>query len=344
MNMMRKLPPPPFSFRTYTVEIICVSFLIMFIANYFTGRRQNEVLALSWAAKFAIKDSIFDKNFSLLGTGDGKDDAPLLLKEGNDVFRFYASGRRYCGYLLATMELRSRHDLISRMLDLVFPKRDTISFEVAMNDDSMDHVVLAVARQKTAKAMLKETRDLQRYATLVGGPPNGRKWVAEDLAVVTESKEVAGDLINDVVLDQVFGEKAFENFGKLFISLHFTDQYPGSHKKILMFKFALPDANNMSDMTRLVNLVPYYIDIIGRYKLSSQARSKTEATRTKAAQEEFKELQILRQEELQKRKAEKKKTPETTESKLSAEALRKREEKERARQLKKSMPKIKMMR
>lgn len=51
--------------------------------------------------------------------------------------------------------------------------------------------------------------------------------------------------------------------------MHFSDQQPGSSKKMLVFKFALPDENNMVDMTRLVALVPYYIDLIGRYKLSS---------------------------------------------------------------------------
>ena len=69
---------------------------------------------------------------------------------------------------------------------------------------------------------------------------------------------------------QVFGDKAFEKFGKGFISMHFSDQHPGIHKKVLLFKFVLPGAKNMADMTRLVALVPYYIDLIGRYKLSSQ--------------------------------------------------------------------------
>ena len=68
---------------------------------------------------------------------------------------------------------------------------------------------------------------------------------------------------------QVLGEKAFEKFGKWFISLHFSDQLAGSYKKVLMFKFVLPDASNMSEMTRLVAFVPYYIDLVGRYKLSS---------------------------------------------------------------------------
>lgn len=329
--------------QSFLVEIVCVSFLIMFVINYFTGKKENENLALSWAAKFATKDSIFEKNFSLLGVGEG-DDSPLLLKEGQNVFKFYASGRRYCQGLLATMELKSRHDLLSRIYNMVIPCKDEISIEVYINDDAMDHVVFALARKKMAKAMQKELRDLQRFAGSVVQPPNGRKWVAEELAVVSESKEVAGDLITEAVLEQVFGEKSFEKYGKGFISMHVSDQLPGTHKKMILFKFALPDANNMADMTRLVALVPYYIDLVGRYKLSSQARSKTDAARAKAAQEAYKELQSARQEALQKKKTERKKMLEEAEAKLSAEAIRKREEKERARQMKKAMPKVKMTR
>ncbi|XP_010521048.1 PREDICTED: uncharacterized protein At5g49945-like [Tarenaya hassleriana] len=327
---------------SYTVEIICVSFLIVFAINYFTGRRENENLALAWAAKFATKDTIFEKNFSLLGVGEGED-SPLLLKECQNVFKFYASGRRYCHGLLATMELRSRHDLLSRLFNMVVPCKDEISFEVYMNEEAMDHVVFAVAKKKAAKTMQKELTDLQRFAGMLS-PPGGRKWVAEELAVVSESKEVAGDLITEAVLDQVFGDKAFEKFGKYFISMHFSDQHSGKHRKMLLFKFALPDAKNMDDMVRLVALIPYYIDFVGRYRLSSQARNKTEAARQKAAQEAYKELENVRQEALQKKKAERKKMMEEAEAKLSAEALRKKEAKERARQMKKGMPKMKMTR
>ncbi|KAH6762597.1 hypothetical protein C2S52_020030 [Perilla frutescens var. hirtella] len=330
----------PRKIASFTVEIACVSFLIVFTINYFTGKKENENLALAWASKFATKDSIFDKNFSLLGVGE-TDDSPLLLQEGKNVFKFYASGRRFCSGLLATMELKSRHDLISRLYNMVVPCKDEITFEVYMNDDSMDQVVFALSRKKLAKTMQKELRDLQRFAGLVN-PPNGRKWVAEELQVVSESKEVATDLITDAVLDQVFADKAFEKFGKGFISMHFSDQQPGTSKKMLVFKFALPDENNMADMTRLVALVPYYIDLIGRYKLSSHARAKTEAARAKVAQEMYKELQNARQDALQRKKAEQRKKLEEAEAKLSAEALRRKEAKERARQMKKAMPKMKM--
>ncbi|KAG4968412.1 hypothetical protein GLYMA_12G167500v4 [Glycine max] len=337
------LTPP----RSFTVEIVCGSFLIMFAINYFTGKRENENIALSWAAQFAAKDSIFEKNFSLLGIGDGGEEAPLLLKEGQTTFKFYASGRRYCQGLLATLELKSRHDLIARIYNMIVPCRDEIAFEVYMNDDAMDHVVFAMAKKKAAKAMHKDVRDLQRFATLLSPPTataSARKWVADDLAVISESKEVANDFITDAVIDQVFGEKAFEKFGKGLISLHFSDQHPGIHKKVLLFKFVLPAAKNMADMTRLVALVPYYIDLIGRYKLSSQARSKTEAARQKAAVEAQKELRNAQQEAMQRRKAERKKMVEEAEAKLSAEAIRKKEAKERARQMKKAMPRMKMAR
>ncbi|XP_044489861.1 uncharacterized protein At5g49945-like [Mangifera indica] len=329
--------------NSYTVEILCVTFLIMFIINYFTGKRENENLALAWATKFATKDSIFEKNFSLLGVGE-RDDSPLLLKEGQNVFKFYASGRRYCSGLLATMELKSRHDLISRLYNLVVPCKDEITFEVYMNDDAMDHVVFAMAKKKMAKNMQKEVRDLNKFAGLIPAPPAPKKWVVEELGIVSESKEVAGDLITEAVLDQVFGDKAFQKYGKGFISMHFSDQHPGTHKKILLFKFALPDASNMGDMSRLVALVPYFIDLIGRYKLSPQARSKTEAARQKAAQEAYKELQNARQEALQKKKAERRKMMEEAEAKLSAEAVRRKDAKERARQMKKAMPRVKMTR
>lgn len=201
-------PPTPNPPRSFSVEIICGSFLIMFAINYFSGKRENENIALSWAAQFAAKDSIFEKNFSLLWIGDGVDEeeAPLLLKEGQTTFKYYASGRRYCQGLLATLELKSRHDLIARIYNMIVPCRDEIAFEVYMNDDAMDHVVFAMAKKKAAKAMHKDVRDLQRFATLLSPPTataSARKWVADDLAVISESKEVANDFITDAVIDQV---------------------------------------------------------------------------------------------------------------------------------------------
>ena len=44
----------------------------------------------------------------------------------------------------------------------------------------------------------------RRYASLLN-PPSGRKWVPDELAVISESKEVSRDMISGAVLDQVRG-------------------------------------------------------------------------------------------------------------------------------------------
>ncbi|PHT45607.1 Eukaryotic translation initiation factor 5A-1 [Capsicum baccatum] len=65
------------------------------------------------------------------------------------------------------MELKSRQDLISRLYNIVVPFKDEITFEVYINNDAMDHVVVDVAKKKLAKIMQKEITDIQRFALMV---------------------------------------------------------------------------------------------------------------------------------------------------------------------------------
>lgn len=97
----------------------------------------------------------------------------------------------------------------------------------------------------------------------------------------------------------------------------------------------------------MVDLIDAWFWLILKLKFDlvhMQARTKTEAIRSKIQQEAYKELHNARQEAMQKKKAEKKRMLEEAEAKLSAESLRKKEAKERARQMKKAMPKMKMTR
>jgi hypothetical protein len=41
-------------------------------------------------------------------------------------------------------------------MELVFPGKDAITFEVVMNEESLDHIMVAVAKKKEAKVMQKE--------------------------------------------------------------------------------------------------------------------------------------------------------------------------------------------
>ncbi|MCO5606615.1 hypothetical protein L7F22_060803 [Adiantum nelumboides] len=154
---------PPIGPRNFYIEIMCILFLLFFAVAYFLGKKENENIALAWAAQFAGKNGIFDKNFSFLGTS-AEPDSPVLIKEGQNTFKFYASGRRFCRGLLATMDLQCRHDLITCMWYFVSPRKDEITIDVFMNDENMEPLTFALVRKKNAKTMLKDWKDLQTYA------------------------------------------------------------------------------------------------------------------------------------------------------------------------------------
>ena len=314
------------------LEVVGVIFFLIYGVVFWFGRKENEKIALAWATEFAGTDSILEKNFSLIGFGD-EPDAPSLVKEGMNNFKFYASGRRYCESLLATLALKNRQDLLSQLLYMVLPGKDEITIQVNMNEDAMEPVVFALTQKKKAKDMQRDLKDLQQFATVLS-PPTSRQWVSDDLSVICESRDVAVDLLPEVLLDQVFGDKAFAALAPYFVSLHFSDQFPeAKHKKVLQFSLVIPPGNKLAEMKRLIALVPYCIDMMGRYKMGAAAKAKATTGREKMRAEEYKEVSKARQEALQKKKGEQQ-TPMSS----------KKEEKERLRQLKKSMPKVKMSR
>lgn len=314
------------------LEVLGVIFFLIYGVVFWFGRKENEKIALAWATEFAGTDAILEKNFSMIGFGD-KPEAPSLIKEGQNTFKFYASGRRYCESLMATLVLKNRQDLLCRLVYLVFPVKDEITFQINMNEDAMEPVVFALTHKKKAKDSQRDLKDLQQFATVLN-TPSSRKWVSEDLAVISESRELAYDLLPELLLDQVFGDKAFKAYAPYFVSLHFSDQFPESkHKKVLQFTFNIPSLEKLTEMKHLIALVPYFIDIMGRYRMGSAAKTKATTIREKIRAEEYKEAWRLRQEVLQKKKSEQQ-TPMSS----------KKEEKERLRQLKKAMPKVKMSR
>ena len=42
----------------------------MYAVNIYLGRKQNDEVALAWAAQFCDDGAVLDRNFSLLGTGN----------------------------------------------------------------------------------------------------------------------------------------------------------------------------------------------------------------------------------------------------------------------------------
>lgn len=63
--------------------------------------------------------------------------------------------------------VKKSKDLISRLYNIVVPFKDEKGFEVYINDDAMDQVVVDVAKKKLAETMQKEITDIQRFASVI---------------------------------------------------------------------------------------------------------------------------------------------------------------------------------
>eukprot|EP00271_Cylindrocystis_brebissonii_P011871 TRINITY_DN29859_c0_g1_i1.p1 TRINITY_DN29859_c0_g1~~TRINITY_DN29859_c0_g1_i1.p1 ORF type:complete len:533 (+),score=90.73 TRINITY_DN29859_c0_g1_i1:32-1600(+) len=341
-------PSKPLGPSDFIIEGATVIFLILYGINFWFGKQANEKVAVAWARQFAAENSVFEKNFSLLGTGDGVDE-PLITKDTQNTFKFYASGRRYVDGLLATLDLQYRHDLITMLWYRVAPKTDTVTIEVWMADEYMEPFVLAVTKKRSVKLFQRENKDLKELGSIIDFSAR-RRWPSDELAVISDSKEAALEILSEPLVDQLFSEKVFDkNAASLFVSLHFSDQLVrGTHKKCLLFTFNLPPADRMADLTRLIAAIPVFIDNVGRFKLSSTGKIKAESARMKALEDERKEELEQRQEAVLRKKEEKLRAEAAKraewEARLSPEQLNRLREKERAKAAKKAVPRPKMIR
>lgn len=284
----------------YYYEMLAGAVLVFYGINVFLGKQRNEMIALSWARAFVSEGAVFEKNFSLLGVGDA-DDGEVLMKESQNIFKFYASGRRFCEGMLATLDLRARQDLLSMLLSLVSPREDKLEIEVYMQPLTMPTTVLACATQKLIRTLVKDNDDLKTYTKQIPVKQIG-DWPGNKLAVHTESAEVFYDLFTPEIR-ALFTGTEFETTIKYFRSLHFTSEYQGStHQKVLCFSFALPPYQQMEDLGKLMSMVPLFIDLIGAYKLSPEAKKRADKLRADELERLWKEGADSRREALQQKK------------------------------------------
>lgn len=64
--------------QNYYYEIVGIVLFFLFAINIYIGKLRNEHLALEWAQKYVTEDSIFSRNFSLIGPGDCKEGEVLF--------------------------------------------------------------------------------------------------------------------------------------------------------------------------------------------------------------------------------------------------------------------------
>ncbi|KAK9811206.1 hypothetical protein WJX73_010422 [Symbiochloris irregularis] len=305
-------------------EGVALILVLLFVINIFTGRQANYKLALAWAKAFCEEDGILDRNFAQLGfSGDNGELKSVLVRESASSFKMYATGRRFCHSLTATLELRKRHDLLSYAVSLFSPSDDELNVEVEMNESSMPPLVLAVAPPKTIRSMLKDedNKELEELTKKIEvGRDRIPSWPSDKLSVLAEHSSTLYDLLSHDLIDQVFGKAAFETQGRYFQSLFFTSERSKGHKLLLKFSLTLPPEAQMEELSRWMSAVMVFIDAVGTYKLSSEQTKRAQKARQDLQNKVWKDTERDRQQTMEDRKEAKRKEEQEKLRKMDPEA------------------------
>jgi Protein of unknown function (DUF1682). len=93
---------------------------------------------------------------------DGKQEIEnsSLIKESENTFTLWCSGRSCCEGMLVELKLIKRQDLVGLIAQLIRPSTDQLSMSFDLGKEDMDSFVFCVAAKKTAARLVKQINDL----------------------------------------------------------------------------------------------------------------------------------------------------------------------------------------
>lgn len=288
---------------SYALEVAMLIFCAAILINMYLGRRKNEKLAVRYVAELVRSDGIVQKQFT-------EAESQVIL-EGPDVFKFYATGRRYCQGMLLTFRMASRQDLVTLLLKP--GQRDTLDIEVNMNESAMPQTVLFIGTPSAAKTIVKDNRDISVLAKRVE-PTRERlpSWPVDDIVVNAEQAAVFYEVISPQVMDAFFGPLAWRDVDRYFKYLHVSSEHrveevresavgATGRRSVVRVSLNLPPTGNWEILDRFITMVCLVIDGLGSCKLTpeqakkaSEARRKAENSREEAVTEKEKRLEERR--------------------------------------------------
>lgn len=150
------------------MEMIMLTGLLAYFANYLVGRTKNSKLAGLW---LSTHRQLLEENFVLVGD-DGKvesdgESGAQFLKESESLYTLWCSGRTCCEGMLVELKMIKRQDLVAIIADIMRPSLDQIHFKVEISKDAMDSFVFCVAAKRTGSRLFKELADLVSNSLLL---------------------------------------------------------------------------------------------------------------------------------------------------------------------------------
>jgi len=277
----------------------------------------------------------------------------VLMKESENVYALWCSGRTCVEGMLVELKLLKRQDLVNFLLRIFKPASDSIIVKVDLDEGKMDNFVFAVAHKRAASKIHKEMNDLSQFTEKKS---IDKFDIPSSYQLLSEIGEGTAAFLDKKVCQMLTKYEGVIEF------IHVSDQYSGPKlqeetqptkmpdvKPCLIFCFTVPGkgktrAVDMENLKPLMQLVFYCVDRLARIQLSKEGKSKSEKNRQKAAELFIKAAHSQRQELAQQRREDKRRAEkEKLMAEEDPERARKMEERESRRDAKKRQPKMKMM-
>jgi len=86
------------------------------------------------------------------------------LTEANDVFKFFATGRRNVRGLVATFELVPRHNLLMWIYAMFTGMEDSLTLDFRLEPGAAKNMVIAVLPRKRVRTLMQQDHALREYA------------------------------------------------------------------------------------------------------------------------------------------------------------------------------------
>ncbi|XP_077513230.1 PAT complex subunit CCDC47 isoform X2 [Amblyomma americanum] len=352
------------NWESFYLELLMLAGLAVYFGNFVAGRNKNHRLATAW---FHSHRQLLLDNFALVGD-DGRKELPPeegeeasspvvgggLVKDSESVYTLWCSGRLCMEGMLVELRLLKRQDLLSLLAHMVRPVPDQLVIRVTMSPQSMDGFVMCLATKKTAARLHKTMADLSTYCPEKKRPD--KYGLPANFTVLSEMGEVANAMLDAKVLSVI------KRYEECIDYIHMSDQYSGPRlqedtqptklpevKKVLLFGFNVPgmgrvSAETMEEMRPLLQLVFYCVDKVRRFKLSKEAKQKSDRNRLKVEEEFLKTTHAQRQEAAQLKREERRRVEkERIMNEEDPDKQRKWEEREHRRELKRRTPKMKQL-
>lgn len=304
--------------------------LFAYALNFYFGKKKNETIAASWMHALT---PVFQANFEHLGANDSEE--PPLQKESDHAYKFFATGRYNCAYALATLELVKRQDLLSTaVLGLVWPQHDKMIVEIPIKPMQRQPLVFGVTKAQLLKKIRKSVDDLKNFARVCKCDD-----VSSSLRVLSESDEVATEFLDSKAKSML--NALAPHLQLLYLTDLYTIKPPFSLS--LQGEFFVPSHNRETVVAMMMTFMIYVADLASNFRLSNSARAVAEKERVVVSERKLKKQKEEGEDLLAKKKAEKRRQEEEWKATLSKEKLRKLEEKQHKQALKKSGPRMKVV-